>query len=398
MSKFNPIPGNLLFDALKNDEAIIMACNVRITKGILKGIFLAAKKMDAAVIMELAKSESDLNGGYTGFKPKDFAQQTKEAASETGFDIWSLHADHLTIKKGTTEEIEETKNLISAQIKAGFTSFAIDASFLFDFNGRTVEEELKKNIEVTTELAKFIEEKMAGIEFGLEVEVGEIGKKNEQGMILSTPEEAVAFIKALNKNGVFPHVIGIANGSTHGNIYDEKGKQITQVSINIEQTIAVAEALKKEGSNVRIAQHGITGTPRELIEEKFPSFLILKGNVGTFWQNIFYEILKTMKPALYNEIKEWTLNNFSEKAKEKGCHSEEEILGKYIKFAVGAKDENGKFLFFDKIYFLEKEIEEALESRAYSEAIAFFKAFHAKGSAEKVRQHIKRLKGLTSLH
>ncbi|MBU2477010.1 class II fructose-bisphosphate aldolase, partial [Candidatus Micrarchaeota archaeon] len=65
MSKFNPLPGNLMFDALKNDETIIMACNVRITKGILKGIFLAAKKMDAAVIMEIAKSESDLNGGYT---------------------------------------------------------------------------------------------------------------------------------------------------------------------------------------------------------------------------------------------------------------------------------------------------------------------------------------------
>ena len=392
MSKFNPLPGNLMFDALKNDETIIMACNVRITKGILKGIFLAAKKMDAAVIMEIAKSESDLNGGYTGFKPKDFAQQTKEAASETGFDIWSLHADHLTIKKGSEEEISEMKKLIEAQIKAGFTSFAIDASFLFDFNGKTPEEELKKNIDVTTELAKFIEEKMQGKEFGLEVEVGEIGKKNEHGMVLTTPEEAVVFIKALNRNGVFPHVIGIANGSTHGNIYDEKGKQIEQISINIEQTVAVAEALKKEGSNVRIAQHGITGTPRELIKEKFPAQSILKGNVGTFWQNIFYEVLKSMKPELYREIVSWTLTSFSEEAEKKGCHSEEEILGKYIKFATGAKDDNGKFLFFDKIYLLEKEIEEALEARACSEAIAFFKAFHAKGSAEKVRNHIKRVK------
>ncbi len=393
MNKFDPIPGNLMFDALKNDETIILACNVRITKGILKGIFKAAKKLDAAVIFELAKSESDLNGGYTGLKPKDFFQITRETASETAFDIWALHADHLTIKKGTIEEITEMKKLIEAQISAGFTSFALDASFLFDFEGKTVEEELKKNIEVTTELAKFIEEKMNGKEFGLEVEVGEIGKKNEQGMVLTTPEEVIVFIKELNKNGVFPNVIGIANGSTHGNIYDEKGKQIEQISIDIPRTKSIAEALRKEGSNVRIAQHGITGTPRELIKTKFPAESILKGNVGTFWQNIFFEVIKVMESELYNEIVEWTLTNFREKAIEKGCHSDEEILGKFIKFAIGAKDKNGKFLFFNKIYSLDEKVEVALEKRAYSEAVLFFDAFHAKGSAEKVRKHIKRVKG-----
>ncbi len=390
MSKFNPISGNLMFDALKNDKTIIMACNTRITKGIVKGIFKAAKKTDSAVIMELAKSESDLSGGYTGLKPKDYAQITKEIASEVAFDIWSLHADHLTIKKGTPEEIDEMKKLIDAQVSAGFTSFALDASFLFDFNGKTVEEELQKNIEVTVELADYIKEKMNGKEFGLEVEVGEIGKKNEQGMVLTTPEEAVAFINELNKRGVFPNVIGIANGSTHGNIYDENGKPIEQISIDIEQTISVAEAMKKEGFNTRIAQHGITGTPRELIKTKFPSESILKGNVGTLWQNIFYEVIKATKPELYSEIVEWTLTNFKETAEKKGCKSEIEILGKYIKFAVGAKNDQGKFIFFDKIYSLDKNTEKALEARAYSEAVMFFEAFHASGSAGKVRDFIKR--------
>ncbi|PJA18144.1 MAG: fructose-bisphosphate aldolase, partial [Candidatus Diapherotrites archaeon CG_4_10_14_0_2_um_filter_31_5] len=315
-NNFKSIPSNLMFDALKNEKAIVMACNVRITKGILKGIFKAAKKTDSAVIMELAKSESDLTGGYTGLKPKDFAEQCREAASETGFDIWSLHADHMTIKKGTEEEIQELKKLIDAQISAGFNSFALDASFLFDFEGKTVEEELKQNIDVTAELAEYIKEKMVDKEFGLEVEVGEIGKKNEQGMILTTPEEAVVFIRELNKKGVFPNVIGIANGSTHGNIYDEKGHSTAQISINLEQTKAVAEALKKEGFNVRLAQHGITGTPRELIKKKFPAGDILKGNVGTFWQNIFFEVLKVMEPELYTDLIEWTLENFREKAME----------------------------------------------------------------------------------
>ncbi len=392
MSKFNAVPSNLMFDALKNEKTIIMACNVRITKGILKGIFRAAKETDSPVIMELAKSESNLDGGYTGLKPKDFSQQCLETASETGCNIWSLHADHLTVKKGTEEELNELKKLIDAQISAGFNSFALDASFLFDFQGKTIEEELKPNIEVTAELADYIKEKMNGNEFGLEVEVGEIGKKNSTGMVLTSPEEAVVFIKALNKKGVFPNLIGIANGSTHGNIYDEKGREIKQVSINIGQTKAVSEALKKEGLNVRIAQHGITGTPRELIKEKFPAGDILKGNVGTFWQNIFYDVIKVMEPELYNELIEWTLNSFREEAVKKGCHSDEEIIGKYLKYATGAKNENGKKLFFDKIYFLGSETEKALESKAYSEAVMFFDAFHSKKTAEKIRSHIKRIK------
>jgi fructose-bisphosphate aldolase class II len=386
---FEPIAGNLMFDALKDDKAIIMACNVRIVKGILKGIFKAAKEFDSAVIMELAKSESDLNGGYTGLKPKDFAEITKKTAKETEFDVWSLHADHLTIKKGTQEEINAIKELIQEQIRAGYTSFALDASFLFDFHGKTVEEELKKNIEVTADLAKFIEEKMNGKEFGLEVEVGEIGKKNEDGMVLTTPEEAVVFIKELNKREVFPNVIGIANGSSHGNIYDEKGKLIEQVSINIPQTIKVAEALKREGFNVRIGQHGITGTPRKLIKEKFPHEAILKGNVGTFWQNLFYEVIKEREPELYQKIIKWVLDTFSEEAARKGCKSKEEIIGKYIKFAAGAKTEEGKFLFFDEIYSLDESIEEELEKKAFNESLLFFDAFHAKNSAQKVRDYIK---------
>ncbi|MFH1664223.1 MAG: class II fructose-bisphosphate aldolase [archaeon] len=391
MKKFSPLPGNKLFDALKNEKTIIMACNTRITIGILKGIFRAAKELDAAVMFELAKSESDLSGGYTGLKPKDFAAIARDAAAEIGFDVWALHADHLIIKKGSEEEVNAMKALIEAQVKAGFTSFALDASFLFDFNGKTVEEELRKNIEITAELAKFIEEKMNGTEFGLEVEVGEIGKKNEHGMVLTTPEEAVVFIRELNKRGVFPNVIGIANGSTHGNIYDEKGKRIEQISIDINRTIEVGRALKDQGFNARIAQHGITGTPRELIKEKFPADFVLKGNVGTLWQDIFYEILKVNKPELYKEITEWVLNSFKEEAGKKGIKSEEELLGKYIKFAVGARNEKGKFLFFDKIYSLDKNTEKTLEARAFSEAAMFFDAFHAIGSAQKVREHLKRI-------
>ena len=47
---------------------------------------------------------------------------------------------------------------------------------------------------------------MNGKEFGLEVEVGEIGRKDTEGLVLTRPEEAVGFIQALNENDVHPHV------------------------------------------------------------------------------------------------------------------------------------------------------------------------------------------------
>ena len=55
-------------------------------------------------------------------------------------------------KKGTPEDIEGTKELVSGQIDAGFTSFAIDASHLFNFQGGDLREELADNIDLHTKL------------------------------------------------------------------------------------------------------------------------------------------------------------------------------------------------------------------------------------------------------
>jgi fructose-bisphosphate aldolase class II len=149
---YGPIPGSTIFRGISGQKTIIMAANTRIAT-VAQGIFRAAKDTDSAVILELARSECDLKGGYTGLKPKDFAEKMREAAREVQFDIWALHADHITIKTGDPAEIEGTKQLIDAQISAGFTSFAIDASHLFNFEGKNVREELDKNIRATSDLA-----------------------------------------------------------------------------------------------------------------------------------------------------------------------------------------------------------------------------------------------------
>ena len=236
-------------------------------------------------------------------------------------------------------------------------------------------EELAKNIDVTTELAKFIESNMAGRPFGLEVEVGEIGRTDEHGRVLTTPEEAVTFIKALNENDVHPQVLAIANGSAHGNIFDDAGNPIEQVSIDIPQTKAVAKALRDNNLDVRIAQHGITGTPRELINTQFPKGDIVKGNVATFYQNIVYDTIKIYYPDLYEKVYSWVINSYKEKALGK---KNVEIFGKFAKFGIKQ--------FFDEIYGVDEDTMHAIESVSYAETLSFLRAFNSKGTADVVRK------------
>jgi fructose-bisphosphate aldolase, class II len=373
---YGPISGSTIFGGISGKKAIIMAANTRITT-VAKGIFQAAKDTDSAVFMELARSECDLKGGYTGLTPKDFGERIKKAAKEVQFDIWALHADHITIKKGDAQEIEQTKQLIDAQVAAGYTSFAIDASHLFNFGGKNVREELEQNIQVTTDLAHYIRNRMKGKDFGLEVEVGEIGRKDGHGMVLTTPEEAVEFIRGLHANDINPQVLAIANGSTHGHIYDEKGNVIEQLSIDIPQTKAVAKALRDNHLNVGIAQHGITGTPRELINQHFPKGDIIKGNVGTFWQDVVFDTLKVYEPALLKDIQEWTLEKY--RAANPG-KSDRQIVDGNCKFAIKE--------FFRELYSVEEDTEKAIQAMAYAESLVFFRAFSSYGSASLVRKVI----------
>ncbi|MCD6208398.1 MAG: class II fructose-bisphosphate aldolase [Methanosarcinales archaeon] len=371
----NPIPGSTIFNALKDKNCIVMACNTRIVPGVTKGIFRAAKDLDSAIMIELAKSECNLEGGYTGLTPAELSMRSCAVACEVGHDIWALHADHIGVKKGTVEELGAVRELIAAQIKAGFTSFAIDASHLFNFDGRTPEEELAPNIDATIELARFIESEMEG-GFGLEAEVGEIGRTDGSGMVLTTPDEAVAFITSLNSAGVHPQVLAIANGSTHGNIFDEQGNPIAQVTIDIPRTRAVAKALRENDLDVRIAQHGITGTPRHLIAEQFPHGDIIKGNVGTFWMNLVWDVLKEEEPDLYQRIWDWTVTEYAAEGKR-----DIEVFGKSGKFAIKE--------FFKEIYSLSEETVSAIEDRAYEEASLFMKAFKSEGTAEIVREYMR---------
>jgi fructose-bisphosphate aldolase, class II len=370
---YGPIPGSTIFKGIIGKKAIVMAANTRITT-VAEGIFRAAKETDSAVFMELARSECDLKGGYTGLTPHDFGERMRKAAQAQGCDIWALHADHITVKKGDAQEVEQTRQLIDAQIDAGYTSFAIDASHLFNFDGKNEREELAENIRVTSDLALYIRNKMKGRDFGLEVEVGEIGRKDNQGLILTRPSEAVEFIRALNERDVYPQVLAIANGSTHGHVYDQNGNVVEQLSIDIPQTKAIASALRENNLHVGIAQHGITGTPRDLINLHFPKGDIIKGNVGTFWQDIVFSVLKIYEPGLYKDIQEWTVQTY--RAQNPG-KKDSQIFDGNCKYAIKE--------FFKEIYSVDGATEQAIQAASYAESLVFFRAFSSYGTASMVR-------------
>lgn len=366
----NPLPGDVLFSALQPPSEIILAVNPRVTIDVITGILQAAKDDEQIVILELALSEMDRNGGYTGLTPSTFASRVKEAAEIVGWYGYVLHADHITVKKGTEEEMEAVKGEIDARIDAGFTSFAIDSSFLFDRSKTNVEDQLKEVVKTSVLLFKYIEEKMGGRRYGKEGEVGEIGITE-----FTTVEEALYFLDKLKENGIELDCLAIANGSKHGVSVDAEGKIIPQLGINIQRTVEIAEAIKDRGYKTGIAQHGITGTPLPLIASKFPKGKINKGNVGTNWMLLVWEILEIFEPELYQEMHNWVI----EKYKKEGV-SEPEVFVRNSKYAIKE--------FFGELEKIGEGTKKAIRARAYAEALTFFKAFGMNKTAERVYDYI----------
>ncbi len=321
-----------IMNVFKHEKIILMACNIRI-KHVVPGIMRAAEELDAVLGFELAKSEGDLNGGYTGQTPDIFTEMLFEYAERINFQHpFFIHADHITIKKDTSEEIEAARQLIAAQLKAGFTSFAIDASF----------NEIPVNIRISTDLAQPIILQ----NIGLETEVGEIKGMGKDGEYITTVQEALEFIEGLRDNKVYPDLLAINNGSKHGNYSADE-----EIHIDLKRTGEIYDAIKKY--EVAIAQHGITGTPLNLVGQ-FADYGIRKGNVGTLWQNIAH---RGLPEDLFNAMKQWA-----------------EKEGKNIKFATKQ--------FKEDIDAIPEDYKKKIEEEAYREAKDFIKAFRAEGTAK----------------
>lgn len=373
-----PLPGGLVFDALQPPNCILLAVNPRITTGAVLGILQAAKETGNVVILELALSEMNMEGGYTGLTPHTFASRVKKAAEAANWHAYFLHGDHITIGRETRrfseEEIKKVKEEIDARIDAGFTSFAIDASHLFDRSAKRVEDQLRDIVRASTETFRHLDEKIGHVNYGKESEVGEIGLTE-----YTTVKEATYFADALKKGGVELHWMAINNGSKHGVSLDEEGNIIPQLSINLKRTVEIVDALWARGYRTTVAQHGITGTPFPLIATKFPKGKISKGNVGTFWMLLVWDLLQVYEPELYQRIHDWVINKYGKEGV-----PEFQTFNKSSKYAIKE--------FFDDIEGVGEEAKEAIRARSYADALMIFEAFGMRGTAKKVHDYVIRNK------
>ena len=324
--------GKDIFEAIYDEKIIIMACNARIPHAI-PGIMRAAEELDAIVAFELAKTEGNIDGGYTAQTPKQYVAAIVGYAQQLKFSKpFFIHGDHTTVKKPTADEVDSSAILLKAEYDAGYTSFAIDASHM----------EIPNNIAATIYLTKPIME----LGLGLEVEVGEIAGAAGK---LTTVEESVTYIEALAVAKIAPNLLAISNGSKHGNY-----KPGEEVHIDLKRTGEIFKAI--HNWRVAIAQHGITGTPLNLVGQ-FAEYGIRKGNVGTTWQNIAH---KHLPADLFSAIEKWCETN-----KKDIKHST-----KQFKKEIDAIPEANKKAIADESYVVAKEFIEAFRAVGSASIVA----------------------------
>jgi len=240
---------------LKKGNCMTIAANAR-SSFVLRGALAAAQRANAAIIIEIARSEGGTNA-YCPVSLWNMATQTDAIMNELGITIpVAIHADHFGIK--SPSDIEPAKPEIESLFDAGITSIAIDASHMTD------DQNLLANIELNPFVPGWA---------GLETEVGEI--KGTQG--LSTAQEALFLIQGLNAHNIFPDWIALNNGTTHG--IEESG-----TGINVELTAQIHEALSSYG--VSGAQHGTSGNTSDRLRAIASKTRTTKANVATALQMI----------------------------------------------------------------------------------------------------------------
>jgi fructose/tagatose bisphosphate aldolase len=244
---------------LKKGKCMTIAANGR-NAFVIRGALAAAQKANAAIIIEIARSEGGTSA-YCAVNLWNIARQTDAFMNELGITIpVAIHADHFGIK--SPADIEPAKTEIPSLFDAGITSIAIDASHMPD----------DQNLLANIELASFVPAWA-----GLETEVGEI--KGKLG--LSTAREALFLIQGLNAHGIFPDWIALNNGTTHGIEQSDAG-------IDVPLTAQIHKALAPY--RVSGAQHGTSGNSSDRLRQIAEQTRTTKANVATALQMISWGV------------------------------------------------------------------------------------------------------------
>jgi len=241
--------------AIAKGHSIAIAASVR-NSFVARGALKAAQKANAAILIEIAKSEGGAEA-YCDVSLWNMARLVDAICNELNITVpVAIHADHYGIKKAADEQAAKIE--IPSLFDAGITSIAIDASHLSDAD----------NLLTSIALAKYFPAWA-----GYETEVGEI--KGKEG--LSTVEEAVFLVAGLNAHDIFPDWIALNNGTTHG-------IEASDAGIQVELTAEIHKALEKY--KVSGAQHGTSGNSFERLRRISRETHTTKANVATALQMI----------------------------------------------------------------------------------------------------------------
>ncbi|WP_026473137.1 class II fructose-bisphosphate aldolase [Alkaliflexus imshenetskii] len=219
----------------------------------LKGILIAASESNQPVILQLTRSSID----YIGL---DLAvSMARSCMRSYGVEAW-LHLDH-------GDSIE----LVKRCLDAGFDSVMIDAS----------EEELSKNIDVTSEVVEICR----SYDVNVEAELGYIAKLGQDASRVgfTKPEDAKMFVEQTGVNA-----LAVAIGTSHG-FY----KSTPLLQINLLKEI-------RNAIDIPLVLHGGSGVPDEQLRAAI-KYGVCKINLATEVKNTFMKTLK-MRMDVSNEI------------------------------------------------------------------------------------------------
>ena len=244
---------------IRKGKAMTIAANGR-NRFVIRGALKAAQRANAAIIIEIAKSEGGASS-YCAVNYWNMATHVDAIMNELGITVpVAIHADHYGIKG--PKDVEAAKVEIPSMFDAGITSVAIDASHLPD------EENLLANLTLSPYLPGWA---------GYETEVGEI--KGKEG--LSTAKEALFLIQGLNAHDIFPDWIALNNGTTHG-------IEASDAGIQVPLTVEIHNALAQYA--ISGAQHGTSGNSSERLKDIAQQTRTTKANVATALQMITWGV------------------------------------------------------------------------------------------------------------
>jgi fructose/tagatose bisphosphate aldolase len=276
-------------------KAMTIAANAR-NVFIVSGVLRAAQRANAAVIIEIAKSEGGA-GAYCAVSSWNLATFVDACANELGITVpVAVHADHYGIKGDA--DVAKARIEIPSMFDAGTTSIAIDASHLPD----------DKNLLASIELNQYVPAWA-----GLETEQGEI--KGKEG--LSNKEEALFLVQGLNAHGISPDWIALNNGTTHGIEASEAG-------IQVDLTAGIHRAVAPYG--VSGAQHGTSGNSSDRLRRIAAETRTTKANVATALQMISWGVK-------VNDYGNAELDANGEFIKLAGHGASEEVWAKMVAYA-----------------------------------------------------------------